>query len=148
LRRGGNETFTLRLFTGKLTRPADRLSLLPRRHFRWFLVKSSSLHFPEDPLALHLFLEHSEGLIDIVVANEYLQGIIPFPIVCTATPRLSAGTGSNSVGLRDDGSDAETGRSGQGYDKDGEPHWALHCLQAGALIGLSVTGACIINFDR
>jgi len=91
LRRGGNETFTLRLFAGKLTRPADRLSLLPRRHFRRLLVKSSSLHLPKDALALHLFLEDSESLIDIVVANEYLQRIIPFAIVCTATPRSIIG---------------------------------------------------------
>jgi hypothetical protein len=79
LRSASNETFTLRLLTGKLTRPADRLSLLPRRHFRWLLVESSSLHLPKDPLALHLFLERSESLVDIVIANEYLQGIIPFP---------------------------------------------------------------------
>ena len=35
----------------------------------------AKLHFAEDSLALHLLLEGLEGLIDIVVANEYLHGL-------------------------------------------------------------------------
>src|ERR1700729_51268 len=36
---------------------------------------SAKLHFAEDSFALHLLLEGLEGLIDIVVANEYLHGL-------------------------------------------------------------------------
>src|SRR3954462_13152104 len=34
-------------------------------------------HFTEDALALHLLLEHPERLIDVVVANKYLQRTCP-----------------------------------------------------------------------
>jgi hypothetical protein len=36
---------------------------------------TAALHFAEDSLALHFLLERLEGLIDIVVANEYLHGL-------------------------------------------------------------------------
>ena len=36
---------------------------------------STKLHFTEDSLALHFLLEGFEGLIHIVVANEYLHGL-------------------------------------------------------------------------
>src|ERR1700722_15875417 len=36
---------------------------------------SAKLHFAKDSLPLHLLLEGLEGLIDIVVANEYLHGL-------------------------------------------------------------------------
>jgi hypothetical protein len=36
---------------------------------------SAKLHFAEDSLALHFLLESLEGLIHIVVANEYLHGL-------------------------------------------------------------------------
>jgi hypothetical protein len=36
---------------------------------------AAELHLAENPLALHFLLERFEGLIDVVVANEYLHGI-------------------------------------------------------------------------
>jgi hypothetical protein len=33
----------------------------------------AKLHLAEDALALHLFLERLEGLVDVVVANENLH---------------------------------------------------------------------------
>jgi len=36
---------------------------------------AAKLHFAENSLALHFLLEGLEGLIDIVVANEYLHGL-------------------------------------------------------------------------
>lgn len=40
------------------------------------------LHFPEDSLALHLLLENTERLIDIVVADKYLQMETPWAAKC------------------------------------------------------------------
>jgi len=37
---------------------------------------AARLHFPEQAFPLHLFLEHAERLIDIVVPDEYLQNDI------------------------------------------------------------------------
>jgi hypothetical protein len=34
---------------------------------------AAKLHLAENALTLHLFLERLEGLVDIVVANEYLH---------------------------------------------------------------------------
>ncbi len=34
---------------------------------------AAKLHLPENALALHLLLQRLESLIDIVVANKYLQ---------------------------------------------------------------------------
>jgi hypothetical protein len=34
---------------------------------------AAELHLPEDALALHLLLQHSEGLVDIVVTDENLH---------------------------------------------------------------------------
>jgi hypothetical protein len=34
---------------------------------------AAKLHFPENALALHLFLEGLKRLVDIVVANNYLH---------------------------------------------------------------------------
>ena len=36
---------------------------------------AAELHLAKNSLALHLLLERLEGLIDIVVANEYLHGL-------------------------------------------------------------------------
>jgi len=41
--------------------------------FGRLLVKSSARHLAKNALALHLLLEHTERLIDIVVADEDLQ---------------------------------------------------------------------------
>ena len=35
---------------------------------------AAELHLAEDALALHLFLQHPEGLVDIVVTDENLHG--------------------------------------------------------------------------
>jgi len=76
--RGGNESFALRLFARELACAADCLRSLPCRAFGGFLVELPSLHLSENTFTLHFLLEDSESLIDIVVANEYLQGKHPF----------------------------------------------------------------------
>jgi hypothetical protein len=35
--------------------------------------RAPPFHFPEDALALHLLLQNTKRLVDIVVANKYLQ---------------------------------------------------------------------------
>jgi len=42
-----------------------------------FLVKSSALHLAIKHLRVHFFFEYPQSLVDVVVANEYLQNI-PF----------------------------------------------------------------------
>jgi hypothetical protein len=55
---------------------------------------AAQFHFAENTLALHLLLERLEGLIDIVVANEYLHACI----LCSKAPsprrRLTSWLGS------------------------------------------------------
>jgi len=40
----------------------------------------AELHFAEDTLALHLLLQHLEGLVDIVVTNENLHAELLFDL--------------------------------------------------------------------
>ncbi len=40
----------------------------------------TELHLAEDPLALHLLLQHFEGLVDIVVADENLHTELLFDL--------------------------------------------------------------------
>ena len=39
---------------------------------------AAELHLAEDALALHLFLQHPEGLVDIVVTDENLHAAYLF----------------------------------------------------------------------
>ena len=39
---------------------------------------AAELHLAEDALALHLFLERLEGLVDVVVTDENLHAAFPF----------------------------------------------------------------------
>src|ERR1700674_5833398 len=82
--RSRDQPFALRFLAGGLAGPADRFAFLPCRLFRWFLVKSSTLHLTEDAISLHLLFEDPQSLIDVVIADEYLQE--PFhSCVITAT---------------------------------------------------------------
>src|SRR5215210_2369527 len=61
---------------GLLARPAHGFGLLAGFALGGFLVGFARLHLAEDALALHLLFQHPEGLIDVVVANEYLHAHI------------------------------------------------------------------------
>ncbi len=67
------EPFALHALAGELAGPADRLRPLARFFLGWLLVVAAQLHFAENALALHLFLERLEGLIDVVVPDENLH---------------------------------------------------------------------------
>src|SRR5262249_13578446 len=53
---------------------ANGFGLPPPPPLRGLLVIASQLHFSEHPLALHFFLQGSQSLIHIIVANEDLHG--------------------------------------------------------------------------
>ena len=73
------QALALSLLAGKLAGTANRLGTLARALFRGFLVVLAKLHFAKDALALKLFLERAQRLIDIVVANGDLHvGVIAF----------------------------------------------------------------------
>jgi hypothetical protein len=68
-----DKALALRLLASELVGSADRFSPFARHFLGRLLVKSSALHFAKNALALHLLLQYAKGLIDIVVANKYLQ---------------------------------------------------------------------------
>src|SRR5215469_10556524 len=65
--------FPLEPLTEHLAVPPDRFGLLTGATFGWFFVRPTPLHVPEDALALHLFLEHPQSPIDVVIAHEDLH---------------------------------------------------------------------------
>ena len=73
--RGPSEAFALHALACQLARTAHRLGLLARLALGRLLVITAEFHFAEDALALHLFLERAQSLIDVVVANEYLDDV-------------------------------------------------------------------------
>src|SRR4051794_15567697 len=58
-------------------RPAHGFRFLADLALGRLLVGFALLHLPEDAFPLHLLFEHPECLIDVVVANEYLQRTCP-----------------------------------------------------------------------
>ena len=58
---------------------ANGLSFLPGALLRWLFISPAPLHLPEDTFALHFFLERAKRLIDVIVANKYLNqnGLLP-----------------------------------------------------------------------
>src|SRR5690606_24838588 len=80
------QTLTLRALTSKLTGATHGFRLLAGLSLGGLLVMVPELQLPENTLALHLLLERLEGLIDVVVANEYLHAvpILVCPIVLTS----------------------------------------------------------------
>src|SRR5689334_6983674 len=82
--RGCDEPIPHLLFTGELAPAAHGLALLPRGALGGLLEIAPLLHFPENAFTLHFLLQHSQCLIDIVVAHQYLQCLTPcvrvFPV--------------------------------------------------------------------
>jgi len=68
----------LGFLASELAGATNRFSFFPVRLFGRLLVKSSTLHLAKHAFALHFLLEHTERLIDIVVADEDLQETFPF----------------------------------------------------------------------
>jgi hypothetical protein len=81
-------TLALQPLAQQLTVPPNRFGPFSRPPLRGFLVITAELHFSEYPFALHFFLQGSERLIDIIVANEDLHGgLSPYMSVHHTGPR-------------------------------------------------------------
>jgi hypothetical protein len=68
----------LQLFAGELAGAADGFRFLSDSPLGGFFVMAAKLHLAEYALALHLPLQHPEGLVDIVVADENLHAVFLF----------------------------------------------------------------------
>jgi hypothetical protein len=71
------KAFVLGLFAGDFADPSDCLIVLPGRPFRWLFVEPSELHLPKHSLSLHFLFEDTKRLVNVVVANQDLQVMIP-----------------------------------------------------------------------
>src|ERR1700722_9933949 len=91
--RGRKQPLALGLLARELSRPPQRFILLPGRSFGRLLVEPSALHLAKHAFALHLLLEHPKRLVDVVVANQYLQEIFPSCVVERASERRLNGLG-------------------------------------------------------
>jgi hypothetical protein len=65
----GSNPFPDRLLPSELAGPANGLGVLARLSLRRLLIGASLLHFPENALALHLLLQNTKRLVDVVVAD-------------------------------------------------------------------------------
>ena len=68
-----DQAFALSLLAGRLAGSPDRLRFLAGLARRRLFVGLATLHLAKNTLALHPLLQNSQSLIDVVVANEYLQ---------------------------------------------------------------------------
>src|SRR5262249_30425254 len=68
-----NQAFALGLLAGGLARTSDGFRLLATLALGGLFIGLAALHLTKDAFALHLLLEDLEGLIDIVIPNEYLK---------------------------------------------------------------------------
>jgi len=71
--RGRYQTFTLGLLPRGLPRSSDCLGFLAGPAFGRFFISLATFHLAKNALALQLPFQGPESLIDIVIANEYLQ---------------------------------------------------------------------------
>src|SRR6266567_4773574 len=72
------QALALQLLARELAGAADRFRLFTDSLLGGFLVMAAELHFAEHALALHLLLQHLEGLVDIVVTDENLHAALLF----------------------------------------------------------------------
>ena len=77
-RRGGQTAFALRTLAGQLAGAANGFGLLTGLLLGRLLVVVPQLHLAENAFALQLFLQRAQRLVDIVIANNYLQAASPF----------------------------------------------------------------------
>jgi hypothetical protein len=86
------QTFALSKLARGLFSPADSLALLAHSFLRRLFIGPPPLDLAEKTFALELLFQNSQGLIDIVVANENFQSGTPFEenSVCEAGVRTAA----------------------------------------------------------
>lgn len=71
--RTGNQTFALSELARGLAGATNSFSLFTGALFGGLFKGPAGLHFTEYAFALQLLLQNAEGLVDIVIADEYLQ---------------------------------------------------------------------------
>ena len=70
---GGQAAFALQTLASQLAGTTDGLGLLASLLFRGLLVVVPELHLPENAFALQLLLQRAQRLINVIIANDYLQ---------------------------------------------------------------------------
>ena len=86
------EAFDLQAFTFQLAGPADGLGLFTGADFRRFFKSAATFHFTPQAFALHLLLQRLQSLIDIVIADAYVQIISRFLFLSIICPGFPAAT--------------------------------------------------------
>ena len=84
-----HNTFTLRTLAGQLARPAHGFRFFAGARFGRLLEMIATLHLTEKAFTLHLLLQRTKGLFDIVVANENLDDVT-LSIILSAGARRAA----------------------------------------------------------
>jgi hypothetical protein len=69
----GQTAFALQALARQLAGTTNGLGLLASLLFRGLLVVVAQLHLTEDAFALQLLLERAQRLINVIIANDYLQ---------------------------------------------------------------------------
>jgi hypothetical protein len=76
------QAFALQLLACELAGPANGFSFFTRSFFGRLFEMAAEFHLAENALALQLFLERLESLVNIVVANENLQAVVSSDEFC------------------------------------------------------------------
>ena len=71
-RNTGSVTLAFHPFAHEFTMPPLCFRFFTRAAFRRFFEIAAKFHFAEYAFALHFFLQSAKGLIDIIVAYDYL----------------------------------------------------------------------------
>src|SRR5690242_2618481 len=71
--RATSVSLTLHSFAQHLAATADAFCLFAGPSLRWLLIGPPELHLAKRAFALHLLLEHAQGGIHVIVADEYLH---------------------------------------------------------------------------
>lgn len=71
------KAFALRTLACQLADTANGFSLFAGALLRRLLIEIAHLHFAENAFTLHLFLQRTQRLVYVVVADKYLH-LIPF----------------------------------------------------------------------
>ena len=74
---GGNSPFALSPFARQFASAANSFSFFAGFLFRRFFIKIPHFHFAEYAFALEFLFQRLQGLINIVIADEYLHASIP-----------------------------------------------------------------------
>jgi hypothetical protein len=88
--RSWDQAFALQLLARLLAVAPDGFGMLACTLLRRLLIGGVRLGFPEDALALHFLLQHTQCLVDVVVSYEYLQKVVSFSFGAGVTPLSKA----------------------------------------------------------